>query len=108
MVDATRKSAYILCITDAFTKYVVVTTISNKAAQTVATAVFQQWFCKFGILVQIHTDGGKEFVNKLMAKLCELLNVQHSKMTPYHPQLKLKFLTRLLRNIWLPTLMKQS
>ncbi len=86
MVDATRKSAYILCITDAFTKYAVVTSIPNKDAQTVAKAIFEQWFCKFGIPAQIHTDGGKEFVNKLLAELCEMLNVQHSKTTPYHPQ----------------------
>jgi transposase InsO family protein len=86
MVDASRKSAYILCITDAFTKYAVVTSIANKAAQTVAKALFEQWFCKVGIPAQIHTDGGKEFVNKLLAELCELLNVQHSKTTPYHPQ----------------------
>jgi hypothetical protein len=68
MVDASRKSAYILCITDAFTKYTVVMSI-------------EQWICKFGIPAQIHTDGGKEFVNKLLAELCELLNVQHSKTT---------------------------
>ncbi len=86
MVDATRKSSYILCITNAFTKYAVVTSISNKDAQTVAKAIFEQWFCKFGIPAQIHTDGGKEFVNELLAELCELLNVQHSKTTPCHPQ----------------------
>jgi hypothetical protein len=66
MVDANRKSAYILCMTDAFTKYAVVTSIPNKDAQTVAKAIFEQWFCKFGIPAQIHTDGGKEFVNKLL------------------------------------------
>ena len=38
MVDASHKSAYILCITDAFTKYAVVTSIPNKDAQTVAKA----------------------------------------------------------------------
>jgi transposase InsO family protein len=86
MVDASRKSAYILCITNKFTKYAVVTSSANKNAQTVAKALFEQWFCKFGIPAQIHTDGGKEFVNKLLAELCELLNVQHSKTTPYHPQ----------------------
>jgi hypothetical protein len=86
MVNATKKSAYILCITDAFTKYAVVTSIPNKDAQTGAKAIFEQWFCKFGIPAQIHTDGGKEFVNKLLAELCELLNVQHTKTTPYHPQ----------------------
>jgi transposase InsO family protein len=86
MVDASCKSADILCITDAFTKYAVATSIPNKDAQTVAKAIFEQWFCKFGIPAQIHTDGGKEFVNKLLAELCELLNVQHTKTTPYHPQ----------------------
>ncbi len=86
MVDASRKSAYILCITDAFTKYDVVTSIQNKDAQTVAKAIFEQWFCKFDIPAQIHTDGGKEFVNKLLTELCELFNVQHTKTMPYHPR----------------------
>ncbi len=86
MMDASRKSSYILCITDAFTKYAIVTSIPNKDAQTVAKAIFEQWFCKFGISAQIHTDGVKEFVNKLLAEISKLLNVQHSKTTPYHPQ----------------------
>ncbi len=67
MMDASRKSSYILCITDAFTKYAIVTSIPNKDAQTVAKAIFEQWFYKFGIPAQIHTDGGIEFVNKLLA-----------------------------------------
>jgi hypothetical protein len=54
MVDASRRSACILCITDAFTKYTVVTSIPNKDAQTVAKAMFEQWFCMFGIPAQIH------------------------------------------------------
>jgi hypothetical protein len=41
MVDASRKSAYILCFTDAFTKYAVVMSIANKDAQTVAKALFE-------------------------------------------------------------------
>jgi hypothetical protein len=52
----------------------------------VAKAIFEQWFCKFGIPAQIHTDGGKEFVNKLLTEMCELLNVQQTKTSPYHPQ----------------------
>jgi hypothetical protein len=42
MVDASRKSAYILCITDAFTKYAVITSLPNKDAHTVARAIFEQ------------------------------------------------------------------
>jgi len=43
MVNASRKSDYILCITDPFTKYAAVTSIPNKDVQTVAKAIFEQW-----------------------------------------------------------------
>ncbi len=65
MLAAGCQHKYILCITDAFTKYAIVTAVENKEAETVAKAIFSEWFCKFGIPAQIHTDGGKEFVNKL-------------------------------------------
>jgi RNase H-like domain found in reverse transcriptase/Integrase zinc binding domain/Reverse transcriptase (RNA-dependent DNA polymerase) len=64
---------YILCVTDAFTKYALVTAIENKEAETVAKANFSEWFCKFGIPAQIHTDSGKEFINKLLKELFDLL-----------------------------------
>ena len=86
MLAAGRQHKYILCITDAFTKYAMVTAVENKEAETVAKAIFSEWFCKFGIPAQIHTDGGKEFVNKLSNELFTLLNVQHTKTTPAHPQ----------------------
>jgi hypothetical protein len=86
MLAAGCQHKYILCITDAFTKYALVTAVENKEAETVAKAIFNEWFCKFGIPAQIHTDGGKEFVNKLSNELFQLLNVQHTKTTPAHPQ----------------------
>ncbi len=82
--DSNKK--FVLCITYAFTKYTVVTAIANKEAETVADAIFKDWFAKFGIPVQIHTDGGKEFVNKLTAELFHLLNVRHTKTSPAHAQ----------------------
>jgi hypothetical protein len=63
-----------------------ITAIENKEAETVAKAIFSEGFCKFGIPAQIHTDGGKEFVNKQSRELFDLLNVEHTKMTPAHPQ----------------------
>ena len=86
MAGSDRKKKYVLCITDAFTKFAVATTVNDKEAPTVARAIFEQWFCKFGIPVQIHTDGGKEFCNKLSDELFTLLNVQHTKTSPAHPQ----------------------
>jgi hypothetical protein len=50
---------------DAFTKLALVMAVENKEAETVAKAIFSEWFCKFGIPAQIHTDSGRRFVNKL-------------------------------------------
>ncbi len=85
---------YILCIIDAFMKYALVTAIENKEAETVSKAIFNEWFCKFSISAQIHTDGRKEFVNKFSNELFTLLNVHHTKTTPAHPQPRLKFSTK--------------
>jgi hypothetical protein len=41
--------------------------IANKDAETVADTIYEDWFSKFDILAQIHTNGGKEFMNKLSA-----------------------------------------
>jgi transposase InsO family protein len=86
MLIANSNKKFVLCITDAFTKYAVVTAIANKEAETVADALHRDWFAKFGIPAQIHTDRGKEFVNKLSAELFQLLNVRHTKTSPTHPQ----------------------
>jgi hypothetical protein len=60
--------------------------VENKEAETVEKAIFSEWFCKFGIPAQIHTDGKEEFVNKLSNKLFTLLNVKHTMTTLAHPQ----------------------
>ncbi len=77
---------YILSITDTFTKCVLVTWVKNKIVENVAKDIFSEWFCKFGLPIQIHTDGGKEFVNKISQELFQLLNVQHTKTNLAHPQ----------------------
>jgi hypothetical protein len=48
--------------------------------------IYRDWFSIFGILAQIHTDSGKEFMNKLSAELFQLLNVNRTKTSPVHPQ----------------------
>jgi hypothetical protein len=86
MLTADSNKKFVLCITDAFTKYAVVTLIHNKNAERVADVIFKEWFYKFGILAQIHTNHCKEFVDKLSAKMMELMNVAQTKNYPAHPQ----------------------
>ena len=77
---------FVLCLTDAFTKYAVMLAIDNKEATTVAKAIFENWICKFGTPLEFVSDNGKEFCNNLAKELYALLKIKHSTTTPYWPQ----------------------
>ena len=47
---------FVLCLTDAFTKYPVMLAIDNKEAATVTKAIFENWICKFGTLLKFVLD----------------------------------------------------
>jgi DNA-directed RNA polymerase subunit N (RpoN/RPB10) len=63
---------YILTITDTFTKYAT----PNNEAETIADMLFKKWIRRYGCRTTIHTDGGKEFINKIAAELYEELNIK--------------------------------
>jgi hypothetical protein len=63
MRDSGKK--FILCMMDALTKYVELVSLPNKEADTVANAIFDKWYCRFGAPLDIVTDQGKEFCAKL-------------------------------------------
>jgi transposase InsO family protein len=77
---------FILCITDAFTKYVELVVLPNKEALTVATTLLNHWICRYGLPLEFVTDQGKEFTNKMAEQLFASLNVHHTTMASYHPQ----------------------
>ena len=73
------------CI-DSFTKWVSIIPIPNKKAATVARALWNDVFSKYGMPQRIHHDQGKEFVNDILKALNDLLGVDDSRTTAYHPQ----------------------
>jgi len=46
--------------------------IANKEAETVADAIYNEWFSKFGILAQIHMDGKKYFTTSSLQNFFNL------------------------------------
>ena len=84
--NSPNNKKFILCMTDAFTKYVELVAIPNKEAETVADAIYSYWICRYGVPVELITDQGKEFCNKLSSELFELMKLKHHKTTAYHPQ----------------------
>ena len=77
---------YILCITDAFSKYAELVAIPDKSAITVASALFSKWLCRHGLPLEFVSDNGAEFCNQIVEKLLELLNIKKTHTSPYHPQ----------------------
>jgi len=77
---------FILCITDAFTKYVKVVVLPNKEANTVAEAIFDKWICRFGAPLNLVTDQGTEFCAKLSNELFTRLGTAHLTTSSHHPQ----------------------
>jgi hypothetical protein len=77
---------FILCMTDALTKYVELVPLPNKEANTVADAIFSKWFCRFGMPLDLVTDQGKEFCAKLSDDLFKRLGTNHLTTSPHHPQ----------------------
>jgi hypothetical protein len=86
LVTSGRNKKYILCMTDACTKHVKLVTFPNKEPETVADAIFSYWICRFGIPVEVITDQGKEFCNKLTDELFQLVEMKHGRTSAYHPQ----------------------
>ena len=77
---------YLLCMTDAFTKYVELVAVPNKEAGTVASALINRWVCRFGVPLEFITDQGREFKNALWTEIVKQLNSKHSTTSAHHPQ----------------------
>jgi len=77
---------FILCITDALTKYVELVPLPNKEADTVVNAIFDKWYCRFGTPFDIVTDQGKEFCASISNKLFKRLGTNQFLTTLHHPQ----------------------
>jgi hypothetical protein len=73
-------------MTDALTEYVELVPLPNKEADTVANAIFDKWYCRFGAPLDIVTDQGKELCAKLSNELSKRLGTNHLTTSPHHPQ----------------------
>jgi hypothetical protein len=73
-------------MTNAHTKYVEFFALPNKEAETVMDAIFLHWICHYEIPVEVITDQGKEFCNKLTNERFQLIEMKHGTTPAYHPQ----------------------
>jgi hypothetical protein len=83
--ETCKGNIYILVLVDYFSKWAEAWSLPNHTAQTVADCVVTEFVCRFGTMLQLHTDQGREFESELFSSMCELLGVEKTRTTPYHP-----------------------
>ena len=77
---------YILVVVDHFSKYTNIYAMKNQTAQSVAKHLFEDYVTEHGVPEILHTDQGRQFESRLIQDLCQKLNIQKSRSSPYHPQ----------------------
>ena len=77
---------YGLVVTDAFTKFVEIYPMPNQEAETVAKLLAKEFFAKYGVPRELHSDQGTQFESQLFSELCTLLGIHKTRTTPFRPQ----------------------
>jgi hypothetical protein len=81
-----RGSRYLLIAMDYFTKWLEIYPISNQESSTVADALMTNFFSRFGVLRDLHSDQGRNFESGLMQEVLEYLGMIKTRTTPLYPQ----------------------
>ena len=64
--------------------------LRNKEATTVAKALVDHVFLKYGLCTEILSDLGEEFQNEVMTDLLRILGVSRLRTSAYRPQVTAK------------------
>eukprot|EP00731_Ephydatia_muelleri_P018416 Em0011g456a len=86
LTPSKTENTYILVASDYFTRWVEAYAIPNQEAVTVANKLVDEFFCKFSVPEQLHSDQGRQFEANVMQEVCRLLQIDKTRTTPYHPQ----------------------
>jgi len=83
---STQGNRYILVVKDALTRYVETIPLKNNTANEVSSALTKEIICRHGGFGRLISDNGKEFDNKLMSQIMQLLRIRHTTTSPYNPR----------------------
>ena len=84
--ETENNNKYIVVISDYFTKWTEAFPMPNMEARTVAKILVEEVVARFGIPYTIHSDQGTQYESKLFSEMCNLLEIDKTRTTPYHPK----------------------
>ena len=77
---------YLLVCVCSFTKFCEAIPLKNVEAPTVARAMYEHVFTRYGMSRVLITDRGSQFTSKLMSALCDLFKIKHLYTSSFRPQ----------------------
>jgi hypothetical protein len=80
-----NKEHWLLIIIDIHSRFVLLRTLIDKSAASVADTLLKVFF-DFGFPRIIQSDNGTEFVNHIIKKITQTARIDHRLITPYHPR----------------------
>ena len=81
-----RGNRFICVAMDYFTKWPEAYALPDHEATTVAGALVDRFFSRFGVPCELHSDQGREFESAVFNECCRLLGIRKTRTTPLRPQ----------------------
>ena len=75
----------IFVIVDAFSHYVTIMCAPKNNAYYAFTALFENWFMKFGLPEEIRSVNGSEYINSVLTHICNYFEIKFKPSTTYAP-----------------------
>lgn len=84
-VRSRRGFTYILTVVCPISKFCECIPLRNKEAITVARALVEEVFCRYGTPLALLSDRGGEVDSQIMREVCRLLQIDKLRTSSYHP-----------------------
>src|SRR6266540_2410977 len=81
-----EENRYIVIIMDYFSRWPEVRPLKVANVNTVATFLYEEIICRFGVPRVLQSDRGTYFVNEIIQRLTKRFRIKYSLSSPYHPQ----------------------
>ena len=81
-----RGNRYALILVDHFSKWTEAIALRDIQAPSIAGAIYDQWCCRYGLMMFLHSDGASNVDGHVVLELCKLLGIGKTKSSCFHPQ----------------------
>ncbi len=84
--ETDQGNIYIMVLGDYWTRWMECYAIPDQQAETVAQKFVEEFVCRFGVPLELHSDQGRNFESSVFQEMCRILGITKTRTTPYNPK----------------------